>query len=1042
MSMPRISSDIKFTPRPDEEAPKGPRRIFISLAALVLVAILIIVLAIPTIQQAEENDRADIRKEVELSDNVLKILQEVEVFAYSNATELVSKGEDIQKIQEDLNQNVDEFLDLYKFDPYPHFIQNSQISIKRIGQLRLTVEEGFAPVLVPNFYVNPENIGTGEYRTIDCRVPLVRKQVAAPVFLKLSGNIHAQVKDSKGILQTQHNHSINRRLPFPLPFIERSQDLFAMEGQGRESMMSRMVNYMLTTVCRYRMMKHVEYGMGANESPRNVLNEGDVELAVNIAILLWQMKVFGNFDQASVDAVDEYFFNASLIASRSRADVYNPTGRRPWGEGETQNYIERYYPARQPINYLGRTLNSLVMDFCFKGMIDPADIITLYLCLDQQPNPFSMLVDPTDMYSILYEKSLFNARYQDDFFDVVNQEVYLNLSEEEQMEFRTLGPNRKEDYSERLNVDQSPDYLIAGRDIHIEGIYPPKAWYTNVVMTVEEYLWKPQYGPRTRCQEWPPGQRPPDHDFRFFWDMDVNLKFNLKVSENRRSYHDAYLTSGCTVDRYVEMDFPVQIFIFWDTEIPKNDALKMHNLNEKDEMSVYENGTSYWFITSESDALEYVSKHMWQNLRPYNSLNMDELVAIEGAFRATDKDDASSVSEFTKVLTDTLFWKGQKSAELFTSYVTNTDPDFMRTPYYNMYRFIKYYLLYWEITTDDLKPLILDGLNVTTDFNEITDTLKIFIRHTSATFILTVSNVRSNSTRDITLRTTLDIDGLQLDVEYHPLSSSFPTIHSARLFDAFDLAPRYRETELTTAAGLDPVVAVTECYGISLGGLDLEVGQSSMDSRFIIPVGGLATQTLQGGVDTHLVEGSDSVQLSALLDSIFAEVSSDIDADGFTGNYFPLGFENINHGYTLRLLLNTSGMSQVQGKAAQKDLLEWTVEYGPRIFHMLGNQVGSLEAYRALLEEDLSQHIRQNIIFVLAKPYEEDRLYSLNFQSGMKEFKVIPDGFYRQDCTLGPMLFYGIGVEEEHLSPTDQVNILKGQFIKGGATISSGLSAA
>ena len=44
------------------------------------------------------------------------------------------------------------------------------------------------------------------------------------------------------------------------------------------------------------------HGMDANESPRNVLNEGDVELAINIALVLWQMKVYGNYDGNVVEA--------------------------------------------------------------------------------------------------------------------------------------------------------------------------------------------------------------------------------------------------------------------------------------------------------------------------------------------------------------------------------------------------------------------------------------------------------------------------------------------------------------------------------------------------------------------------------------------------------------------------------------------------------------------------------------------------------------------------------------------------------------------
>ena len=108
---------------------------------------------------------------------------------------------------------------------------------------------------------------------------------------------------------------------------------------------------------------------------------------------------------------------------------------------------------------------------------------------------------------------------------------------------------------------------------------------------------------------------------------------------------------------------------------------------------------------------------------------------------------------------------------------------------------------------------------------------------------------------------------------------------------------------------------------------------------------------------------------------------------------------------------------------------------------MLGNQVDSPEAYRTLLEQGLSQYILDSITLILTKPYQEDRLYSLLFREGLEEFCVIPNGFYNQNLVKGPALLYGVGTEGVHFAATDNVNILKGQFIKGDTKISSGLVA-
>jgi len=1041
-----VSPDIKFTPRPNEEGQKGKRNIYISIGAVIVIAILLIVLAVPAMSDTKRTSNPDVGRDVEVSGNILRIFQDVEDFAYNNATILASNAKlnDLAALETELNLNIEDFLRDANYAPYPKKIQNTQLIIKRASSVKLTVDYGSAPTLVPNYYVNPENTGTGKNMSVDCRVPLVREDTVAPVFLRLSGMFKAIATGEKGVVE--YNHSFSRRLPYPLPYIESAQDLFAREGEGASSVMARMVTYMLTTVCRYRLNNNFrdnKYGMDANESPRNILNEGDVELAINIALILWQMKVFNNFDPETVNAVDKYFFNASEAAARSEAPTYDPTKRRGWGEGETQNYIERYFPARQSLDFLGRTLNTLISDYCYRGILDPADIMALYLCLDQQPIPNSIILNANDMDTIMFQRSMFNPRFADDYHDVINHEMFLNLSQTKTMQFKTLDHNRSEDYTEKFKLDQSPDYLISGQDIQISSTYPPKAWYTNVPMCVQEWLWKPDFSTGTRCAAYPPGERPPDHDFRFFWDLDVKLDLDLKVSEDRTSYQNLYLTSGCTVNRHIEMEFPVQVYVYWDNGKPANDALKMENLNEEG-MRVNPDGTSYWFITSEADALEYFSKHMWQNLRPYNSLNQDEMVAIEGALKATDRNDPLSVSRFAKVLNDVLYWKAESASALFNSYPPqNSSRNFENTPYYNMYRFVKWYLIYWEIGTDDLHSVILDGLNVTTDFDELTDTLKVFIQQPTATFILTVNNLRDNATRDITLRTQIEIDGLSLDIEYYPFISIFPKVNKAVLYDTFDLTPYYTETEFSVAAGLDPSELVTECYSVNLMGIEYGDDIAPMDSAFIFPTFGLPGEiTFQNIVDEHFTNSIDASRLPLLMEAFRVMIVPQDAYHGAAGPPYTLGFENLNNKYSIRLILETSDMDDAEATEAVDHLLDWAVKYGSDVFYMLGTGVDSVNAYLSLIKRELPLDELDGLTIVMTKPYEGG-MYSVDQGPALKEFSVVPPyPYYDSILDQKTALYYGIGEEGTRFSDTTSPNVLKGQFIKGDIKIISGLSSA
>ena len=150
-------------------------------------------------------------------------------------------------------------------------------------------------------------------------------------------------------------------------------------------------------------------------------------------------------------------------------------------------------------------------------------------------------------------------------------------------------------------------------------------------------------------------------------------------------------------------------------------------------------------------------------------------------------------------------------------------------------------------------------------------------------------------------------------------------------------------------------------------------------------------------------------------------------------SYYTLGFEDMNNGRSLRVILNISGLSEAQAQDGKRDLLDWAAGYGGRVFYQLASKVDSPEAYRAHFEQGMDSLTRENLIYILTTPFEEDRMFSIEPDPGLKRFLVVPEGFYAQE-PQSTSLFWGVGAEGVRFASG------RGQFIKGDIELVSAVT--
>jgi hypothetical protein len=126
---------------------------------------------------------------------------------------------------------------------------------------------------------------------------------AVPVYLKLvgTGNFVIKLNGPDNVLARKIVR-FDRVIPVPLPLLLNSVNIFKAQSDGSYSNIARLTQYILTTTVQMRILS----GYGINDEPNytnDIITDNDVENAVNLAVVLEQVRLFRTYDSYTAESL-------------------------------------------------------------------------------------------------------------------------------------------------------------------------------------------------------------------------------------------------------------------------------------------------------------------------------------------------------------------------------------------------------------------------------------------------------------------------------------------------------------------------------------------------------------------------------------------------------------------------------------------------------------------------------------------------------------------------------------------------------------------
>lgn len=548
---------------------------------------------------------------IDLDHHIQEVVDNIKNFIIINASELIKSTQQnsvkLDELQSSLNANLEMIL-IANYQPY--LIQERKIEI--------TVSYGLAE-LKPMFKTTNDlerypRVSSEDENSLEIYSVGNYYDTSVPYSYLVKGNLELRGQQLKDDGARNSNGNVIKRniqfkelLPIPHLFIDYKLQQFQNNANTAFSDLGRMMNYMLTTLARMRIYNKIEFDL--EYSHKNILNEGDVELSLNLALILEQALLFRANDEDAINEMDLSFFGADELENPD-----NPTGKRLWGSAEINNYYE-YLSRRSLVTApTSRLLSTLINKYVTSGNIDPADLFALYLVLDEGSKA-AVIDSPKDTGAILQERYgtsyLMDPQVLTDPSDTTNLKFILNLPSESKDSFYFTSGLTSEDNHQRIGfiVDQQPNYLVLGADFKVTGLDNPRGWYTTAYEREG-----------TRTESVVPA-RPEDHDYRLEWDLEVQGKFKLNVKA-QEEIPDSWLISFWQ-EKEIEFELPLKIYS-WFVKDPKINSVDFVDFNVGQPIP----GGGGWVITSESHLADYFENTFWKYLKPFVALGFDSSCSI------------------------------------------------------------------------------------------------------------------------------------------------------------------------------------------------------------------------------------------------------------------------------------------------------------------------------------------------------------------------------------------------------------------------------
>ena len=177
-------------------------------------------------------------------------------------------------------------------------------------------------------------------------------------YYMICGHINYTIRDGNSARFLKKNMLMERRIESAFPLLDGKLEALKTGSQGTASPLSRTVKYILTTLAQFRVLSG--YGMGTlpsvalnlpDKKTNQILTQCDIELALNLALLLETARHYRTYDMHALQAIDDNFENT-----------------------DDEDYDK--------VN--DRGMEELVKNYVTNGTVDPADLITLYLGVENR----------------------------------------------------------------------------------------------------------------------------------------------------------------------------------------------------------------------------------------------------------------------------------------------------------------------------------------------------------------------------------------------------------------------------------------------------------------------------------------------------------------------------------------------------------------------------------------------------------------------------------------------------------------------------------
>lgn len=416
--------------------------------------------------------------------------------------------------------------------------------------------------------------------------------------LKTYVHITLDMKGPDGKEDTSHISYSTETIDMDRALVE-LLDMIENDMNGWYSGLARDVEYMLNALVKIRAKSGV--GTKFTDTNLHLLNDGDVELAVNFAIALRLAKWTGAIPGSISSEIDSYF---STIDHNT---LMNPTGKRSWGEAEKENfeeYIERSkneLPRRKASGIM-----SLVETF---GHSDSADLFLRFLYMDRIEGTIGTK-EPLDLIGPLSEDQILDPRQPTDIrdpFSLTHHPGYPigdGLSIFDDIDDSTPARN--------LDIDLTSNYIVQGSGLTVNGVDDFIAWYTNADLSLKDSDLI-AYGTTTvnvtRCGLIPPPQEPPARDHRIQWNLDISGSIPI---EGQTAGWSGNTYSPGKIERDLTFSFPVRIHTGTGRLYPEN-INGLFNINTGKQFRTNYSGGN--IITPEANATEYFTSKVWPEMK-------------------------------------------------------------------------------------------------------------------------------------------------------------------------------------------------------------------------------------------------------------------------------------------------------------------------------------------------------------------------------------------------------------------------------------------